>query len=158
MKAIVFAIAATGLLNPASAQPAAPPQQPRPPRVVPGEPGSPRETLGGNYRLTLAMTQPSEEPLELSVVTESPVFMTSLGDKLATFEGTVRPADPGSFTISYRVGWRTKIPSGTNNNFEYRDSLTSGSVTLKLGETIEIFKAGGRAGELSISAAGAKAK
>lgn len=122
----------------------------RPP-APPMSPGSqiPADALPDNYQVTLTMTDKDGQPIEVSVVVASTRFTASLGDPSLTFSGSVTVDDSGSIMIAYALGWETPIPSG-KDTIQFRPSSTQGSVRLKVGEEIQIIRAGSRVARLTI--------
>ena len=127
-------------------------QAPQPfPIRQPMPPGSqtPVDALPDNYQVTLTITDKDGQPLEVSVVVASTRFSASLGDPSLTFSGLVTVEDSGSIIIAYALGWDTPVPAG-KDTVQFRSSSTQGSVRLKLGEEIQIIRAGPRVARLSI--------
>ena len=52
------------------------------------------------------------------------------------------------FRLEQRLGWET--PINTGNAIQYKTSSTQGSVRLKLGEEVNIIRAGTRTARISI--------
>lgn len=128
-----------------------PKEIPRPRVVQPQVPGqipSPGNVLPDNYEITLTITDKEEPPVDLSVVVASTLFNASLGVQGLTFAGTVIPEGSGEILVTYTLGWETAIPAG--NNTQYKSSSTQGSVRMKLGDDIQIIRAGTRVARLSI--------
>ena len=128
-------------------------QTPQPvPIRQPMLPGSqtPADVLPDNYQVALTMTDKDGQPLEVSVVVASTQFTASLSDPSLTFSGSVTVEDSGSIIIAYSLGWETPIPVGDGKSVQFRPSSTRGSVRLKLGEEIQIIRAGPRIARLSI--------
>ena len=107
------------------------------------------ETLPDNYQVTLTIADKDGQPMEVSVVIAATRFNASLGEQGLTFQGVVTLEESGSTVIEYALGWSTAI-SGANGNTELRPSSTTGSVRLKLGEEVQIIRAGSRVARLSI--------
>lgn len=109
----------------------------------------PGETLQDNYQVTLNITDKEGQPLEVSVVIASSQFSATLGEQNLNFSGTVTVEDSGGIVIAYGLGWQTNAPTG-GGPMQYLQSTTQGSVRLKLGEEVQIIKAGARTARLSI--------
>jgi hypothetical protein len=130
-------------------------QLPQPQLAVPGRlpqpPGyrSPAETLPDNYQVTLNLADKDGTSLEISVVIASSQFNATLGEQNLNFSGTVTVEESGSIVIAYGLGWQTPVPSGSGST-QYQSSSTQGSVRLKLGEEVQIIRAGTRTARLSI--------
>ena len=130
-------------------------QSPPPPQrfpvrqVQPGQAQTPTDALPDNYQVTLTITDKEGQPMEVSVVIASTRFNVSLGEQGLTLQGAATVEESGSIVIEYALGWTTSFPSA-NNQAEFRQSTTTGSVRLKLGEEVQIIKAGSRVARLSI--------
>ncbi|MGB8168367.1 MAG: hypothetical protein WCF18_12790 [Chthoniobacteraceae bacterium] len=120
---------------------------------LPGAGRAPADTLADNYQLTLTLTDKDGPPLEVAVVVASSQFtasLDSLGIHNLAFTGTVTVEESGSIVIAYGLGWQT--PSTTDNgNIQFHQSNTQGSVRLKLGEEVQIIRAGSRTARLAIT-------
>jgi hypothetical protein len=109
---------------------------------------APTDALPDNYQVTLTITDKDGQPIEVSVVVASTRFNASLGDQHLTFEGAVAVEDSG-IVIAYALGWETLSPPA-EGNIQSRNSSMQGSVRLKLGEEVQIIRAGTRVARLSI--------
>ena len=127
--------------------PQSPPRQPRPPSPT-ATFQTPADTLPDNYQVTLTIADKDAPPAEVSIVVASTNFSASLGEPALNFSGTVAVEDSGAIVISYTLGWTTTIAVG--NNTQQNTSGTQGSVRLKVGEEVQIIRAGTRTARLSI--------
>jgi len=120
---------------------------PRPPR--PRTADSSDQELPDNYQLTLTVSDDQGKPLELSVVTASRRFEASLGEEGdLRFAGTLAQGDSDAMLVSYSLGWATEMNQG--QRVQSKSSAITGSVRLKMGEEVPIFRAGNRIIRLSI--------
>ena len=105
-------------------------------------------TLSDNYQVTLTVTEKDAQPIEVSLVVASPAFGTVLNNpgQTLTFNGTVTVEDSG-ILLAYQLGCTN---STSPENQQVRASQSSGSVRLKLGEEVQILRAGSRTARLSI--------
>lgn len=106
------------------------------------------ETLADNYQVALTITDKDAAPVEVSVVVASSQFSASLGEQGLTFAGTLTVEESGGVVVAYSLGWESPITVGTG--VQYKTSSTQGSVRLKLGEEVNIIRAGGRTARLSV--------
>ena len=111
-------------------------------------PQSTTKSLPDNYQVTLTITDNDVQPLELSVVVASPQFTASLGEYNLNFTGSVTVEENG-IIITYGLGWHTPEPT-VNGSTPFKRSTMQGSVRLKLGEEVQIIRAGSRMARLSI--------
>lgn len=124
------------------------PQMPLPrPQRTPGQ-QSDAETLADNYQVTLTISDEDGQPVEVSVVTASQLFSASLAEQNLSFTGVLSVEDSGGIIIDYTLGWQSTVRDG--NNAQIQQSSTRASVRLKLGEEVQIIRAGSRAARLSI--------
>ncbi len=107
------------------------------------------EILSDNYQITLIITDKDAQPTEVSVVVASSQFSASLGELDLNFTGSVIVEETGSLVVTYQLGWETLVPAGEKNT-QYKSSATQGSVRLKLGEEVQIIRAGARTARLSV--------
>jgi hypothetical protein len=143
MKHIVFA----SLLLPSLLVAQAP--QPIPIRQIqPRAPQTASDALPDNYQVTLTIADKDGQPIEVSVVVASTQFNASLGEPSLAFSGTISIEESSGIIIAYALAWETPITVG--NNTQYKTSSTQGSVRLKLGEEVQIIRAGTRTARLSI--------
>jgi hypothetical protein len=125
------------------------------PVLVPG-PGAtvhvtpPSDALPDNYQLTLTITGKDTEPVEVSVTVASPTFLTAVAEQDLTFGGTVAVEESGAIFVTYSLGWQVAIVQPKNPLQQYKSSNVQGSVRLKLGEEVQIIRAGARTARLSI--------
>ncbi len=106
------------------------------------------EMLPDNYQVTLNITDKDGAPLEISVVVASSQFTTMLGEQNLSFGGNVKVEEAGGIVIAYDLDWQT--PVGVAGSTQYLPSRMHGSVRLKLGEEVQIIRAGTRSARLSI--------
>lgn len=106
------------------------------------------ELLPDNYQVTLNITDKDGTPLELSVVVASAQFTAMFGEQSLGFGGYVKVEESGSLLVSYDLNWQT--PAGGPGSTQYVSSRMQGSVRLKLGEEVQIIRAGTRSARLSI--------
>ncbi|WP_395753811.1 hypothetical protein [Prosthecobacter sp.] len=146
------------------AQNAPRPLAPVPPMQPPGMPVSPGysavpTTLPDNYQITLILTEKDKEkdgdPLEISLVVASRTFTAVLADSGVNFGGDLTLEESGSILVNYNLGWETPVPPKSNQppqivGSQYMSSRTTGSVRLKVGEELQIIRAGTRTATLSI--------
>lgn len=118
--------------------------------IQPGQPPVPSDTLPDNYRVTLIITDKDGQPAEVSVVIASTRFHTLLGEQGLDFDGVLTVEESGSVHIQYALGWATSFQNA-NGTTDSRQSTTTGSVRMKLGEEIQILRAGPRVAKLSIN-------
>ncbi len=109
---------------------------------------APANMLPDNYQVALTITDKDAQPVEVSVVVASTQFTAALGELGLTFSGSVEIEDSGAIMVNYALGWET--PINTGNNIQYKTSSTQGSVRLKLGEEVNIIRAGTRTARISI--------
>jgi hypothetical protein len=107
---------------------------------------TPGVALADNYQVTLTLTDKNDPPLEVSVVVASSQFTAVHGEQHLNFNGSVTVEESGAIVVAYSLGWQTPVPAG-NGNIQ---SSTQGSVRLKLGEEVQIIRAGTRIARLSI--------
>ena len=105
--------------------------------------------LPDNYEVTLTITDKNDPPLEVSVVVASPQFLANLAEHHLDFTGTVTVEESGAMVIAYSLGWQTPGPA-FNGVVQYQPSTAHGSVRLKLGEEVQIIRAGTRMARLGI--------
>jgi len=110
---------------------------------------TPGIALPDNYQVTLTLIDKNDPPLEVSVVVASSQFTAMLGEQHLDFNGSVTVEESGAIVIAYRLGWQTPVPAN-NGNIQFQSSTTQGSVRLKLGEEVQIIRAGTRIARLSI--------
>ena len=144
MKHLIFAaILFPSLLVAQTQQPV--PMRPPQPRGL----QVPADALPDNYQVTLIITDKDGQPVEVSVVVASTQFVASLGEQNLNFSGTLSIEEAGGIVVAYQLGWQTPVPAG-NNSIQYQTSSTQGSVRLKLGEEVQIIRAGTRTAKISI--------
>ncbi|HEY8962791.1 MAG TPA: hypothetical protein VIM57_11365 [Luteolibacter sp.] len=125
-----------------------------PPQPIPMPPSlgrvsqSPADALPDNYQVTLTIADKDGQPLEVSLVVAAVQFNTSLGEHGLTFSGNVSLDESGGIVVAYALGWETPVTTG--NSTQYKSSATQGSVRLKLGEEVQIIRAGTRTARLSV--------
>lgn len=117
-----------------------PAQSPPPPQAF--RPVRPAESarLSENYAVTLRTTDGDGQPLELTVVTNSTQFDAKPGEQNIQFSGGIYVEETGELFVSYALGW--DLLSAVGKEGQIRHSSAQGSVRLKLGEEIQIYKAG----------------
>lgn len=143
MKHLLFiAVLVPSLLIAQSAPPGANRIAVRPSLQTPGK------EFADNYQLTLIVTDKDGQPVEISVVVASAQFVAALGEPSLSFAGTLTVEEAGGILVNYTLGWETLITVG--NGAQYKSSRTEGSVRLKLGEEVQILRAGARTARLSI--------
>jgi hypothetical protein len=123
------------------------PGQPPMPGIQPAQNAS--EPFPNNYQINLAITDKDSPPVELSVVVVSSPFNVSLGEQNVTFTGSMLLEDGGTLLVQYGLGWQTAV-NLPNNNVTYHSTSSQGSVRIKPGEEVEIFRAGTRVAKLVI--------
>ena len=106
------------------------------------------ELLPDNYQSTLNITDKEDTPLELSVVVASAQFTAMFGEQSLGFSGHVNVEESGGIMVTYSLDWQT--PVGGAGAKQYVPSRMQGSVRLKLGEEVQIIRAGTRSARLSI--------
>lgn len=106
------------------------------------------ELLPDNYQITLNITDKDGTPLELSVVVASTQFTAMFGEQSLGFSGHVKVEESGSIMVTYSLDWQT--PVGGAGTTQFVSSRMQGSVRLKLGEEVQIIRAGTRSARLSI--------
>ena len=106
------------------------------------------EMLPDNYQVTLTLTDKDGAPLELSVVVASAQFNAMFGEQNLGFGGYVKVEESGGILVSYSLDWQT--PVGGAGATQYVPSRMQGSMRLKLGEEVQIIRAGTRSARLSI--------
>jgi hypothetical protein len=106
------------------------------------------EMLPDNYQITLNITDKDGAPLELSVVVASAQFNAMFGEQSLGFGGYVKVEESGSIMVNYSLDWQTTV--GGAGSMQYVPSRMQGSVRLKLGEEVQIIRAGTRSARLSI--------
>jgi len=149
MKIIVLSALLLPAVLMAQAPQAAPPMVPQrvlPPQGFGAQPSS--EMLPDNYQITLNLTDKDGAPLELSVVVASAQFSAMFSEQGLGFGGHVKVEDSGSILVTYSLDWQT--PVGGAGGTQYLPSRMQGSVRLKLGEEVQIIRAGTRSARLSI--------
>jgi len=130
------------------APPARPLRQLAVPAPSPNSEGSQNDSLPDNYQLTLISSDDQGKALELSVVTASPRFDVMLGEMGLRFSGNLKSDDSGAMLVSYALGWESEIRQ--EQSVRSTSSSTSGSVHVKMGEEVPIFRTGNRTIRLSI--------
>lgn len=106
------------------------------------------DLLPDNYQITLNITDKDGTPLELSVVVASTQFTAMFGEQSLGFSGHVNVEESGSIMVTYSLDWQT--PVGGAGTTQFVSSRMQGSVRLKLGEEVQIIRAGTRSARLSI--------
>jgi hypothetical protein len=106
------------------------------------------ELLPDNYQITLNITDKDGTPLELSVVVASTQFTAMFGEQSLVFGGHVKVEESGSIMVTYSLDWQTPVGGAGANQFV--PFSMQGSVRLKLGEEVQIIRAGTRSARLSI--------
>jgi hypothetical protein len=106
------------------------------------------ELLPDNYQITLNITDKDGTPLELSVVVASTQFTAMFGEQSLVFGGNVKVEEAGGIVIAYDMDWQTPLRGAGTTQFV--SSRMQGSVRLKLGEEVQIIRAGTRSARLSI--------
>ena len=149
MKRILLPVLLIPSLLFAQSQPQSqPPPNIRPPRPIPASGNSGPQALPENYQLTLALSDEKGQPVELSFVTASDQFQTSLGEQGVTFTGTLTPEDSDGVLVAYALSWQFVVKDGQST--QYKSSSTSGSVHLKMEKEVPILRVGDRIVRLSI--------
>ena len=120
----------------------------RPPRPIPASGNSVPQALPENYQLTLVLSDEKGQPVELSFVTASDQFQTSLGEQGLSFMGTLTPDGSDGVLVAYALGWQVAVTEGQST--QYKSSSTSGSVRLKMEKEVRIIRVGDRVVRLSI--------
>jgi len=121
----------------------------RPPRLTAAsENPAPQEALPENCQLTLVLSDEKGQPIEISFVTASNHFQTSLGEQGVTFTGTLTPDGSDGVLVAYALGWQVAAKEGQST--QYKSSSTSGSVRLKMEKEVPIIRVGDRVVRLSI--------
>ena len=125
--------------------------QPVSQRVLPSSFQPSATNLPDNYQVTLNITdKDGQQPLEVSVVVASSQFSAQLAEQSLSFSGNMSVEESGGITIGYTLGWQTPVTANNGSSFQYLPSNTLGSVRLKLGEEVQIIKAGTRTARLSV--------
>jgi len=79
-------------------------------------------------------------------------FQMALGEPSLMFAGDFSVEKDGRVVVLYTLGWETRV--GVGNNVGMRSSSTKGSVRVKLGEEVQIIRAGTRTAKLSVKKLG----
>jgi hypothetical protein len=109
---------------------------------------APADSLPENYEVSLTISDKEAEPIELSVVVSSTRFNAQIGEPGTTFSGTINVDEAGTLTMSYAVGWETKITMG--NTQQFKTTSIQGSIRLKPGDDVQIIRANNRTARLSV--------
>lgn len=113
------------------------------------------EALPDNYQVTLNITDKEGPPLEISVVVASSQFSASLGEQSLGFSGQMKVEEAGGIVMAYTLNWQTPVGGGDKGAVQFIPSNVQGSVRLKLGEEVQIIRAGTRVALLSVKKAAA---
>jgi hypothetical protein len=107
--------------------------------------------LPDNYQVTLTCTQKNGELAEVAIVIAGTHFSATLMEPKLLLDGRVTIEDSGEITLNYTLGWDTREPSQTmRGSYTIDPCMIAGSVRLKLGQEVQVFRAGGHMMRLSI--------
>jgi hypothetical protein len=116
------------------------------PGIPPDMPQAQFCALPDNYEVTLTLTEKDRDPVEISIVIASTQFSASVESESLTFAGTLR-LEPGSeVALGYQLAWQ---PPSVGNSSNSPESVQA-CVRLKLGQQVQIFRAGARTAKVSI--------
>jgi hypothetical protein len=102
-----------------------------------------------NYLLVLTITDKDITPTEVELVVASPSFQATVGEHSLSFSGNIAMAADDRVIVAYQLGWQVPVSTGKGST-QFVASSTQGSVRLKLGEDVQVIRAGTRSARLSI--------
>ena len=102
-----------------------------------------------NYLLLLTITDKDAAPTEIELVVASPSFQATVGEHSLTFGGSISMAADDRVIVAYQLGWQVPVSTGKGAT-QFVTSSTQGSVRLKLGDEVQVIRAGTKSARLSI--------
>ncbi len=102
-----------------------------------------------NYALLLTITDKNAASTEIELVVSSPYFQAALGEHNLNFSGSISIADAESAIVTFQLGWQTPVSAGKDPT-QLVASNMQGSVRLKMGDEVPVFRAGSKTARLSI--------
>jgi hypothetical protein len=102
-----------------------------------------------NYALVLTITDKNAAPAEIELVVASPYFQAALGESNLSFSGSISIADAESAIVTFQLGWQAPVSAGKDST-QLVASNMQGSVRLKMGDDVQVMRAGSKGARLSI--------
>lgn len=151
MKSILLTVLSIGATL--SAQQSAPIPPPPAPPTLSANPQGVTNVFQDNYALVLTITDNKAVPTEIELLVASPSFQATIGEHYLSFAGTISIVDAESAVIAFQLGWQTPVQIGKDST-QLVPSNMQGSVRLKMGDEIQVMRAGSRSARLSIKKLG----
>ena len=106
-------------------------------------------TFQENYALVLTISENKATVTEIELIVASPSFQATVGENRLSFSGSISIADADSAVVTFQLGWQTPLASGKDST-QLVPSNMQGSVRLKMGDEVQLMRAGSRSARLSI--------